>query len=89
MLGAAVPLGLQLVEAEKELERAFRSRAIDQAALGRLTEAAAVITGQLRGAHLGAHIKATALLTPRQIHRYQALRGYAAGHADHAGGHKH
>jgi hypothetical protein len=36
----------------------------------------------LRGVHLKAHIEQARILTPAQIARYAALRGYASGHHD-------
>lgn len=90
MRRASIALGDQLLNAEAALEAAFRDRAISQVKLSDLTLQAGALHAQLRAAHLGAHIQATALLMPQKIHRYQVLRGYAGndagGHKD--GGHK-
>lgn len=90
MRSASIALGDQLLIVEAALEAAFRDRAIDQAKLSDLTLQAGALRAQLRAAHLGAHIQATALLLPQQIHRYQVLLGYAGNGADgHKGsGHK-
>jgi hypothetical protein len=36
----------------------------------------AILSGKLRAAHLKAHIAQKEILTPQQISRYDALRGY-------------
>lgn len=82
MQAAAVALGGRLIEAERELDRAFAERTIDSARLTELTGRIAELDGQLRNIHLAAHLEMTRLLTPEQIHAYDALRGYGgdAGH---------
>ena len=91
MRSTSIALGNQLLSAEAALEAAFRDRDIDQAKLSALTLQVGALRAQLRAAHLGAHIQATALLMPQQIHRYQVLRGYAGNNADghKGGGHMH
>lgn len=78
-------LGEQLVQAERDLDEAFRSRALTEAAIDRHTAAIAQLQGQLRAAHLRTHLRQTALLTPQQVAHYQQLRGYAtaARHGAH------
>lgn len=91
MRSTSIALGNQLLSAEAALEAAFRDRDIAQAKLSALTLQVGALRAQLRAAHLGAHIQATALLMPQQIHRYQVLRGYAGNNADghKGGGHMH
>jgi hypothetical protein len=43
--------------------------------------------GTLRAAHLRYHLALMDVLTPEQLHRYGALRGYGAGAGAHQGGH--
>src|SRR6516164_2348480 len=69
----ALSIGRQIVEAERTLDRAFANGAIEPATL----------QGELRAVHLEAHIAQHALLTPEQIARYDALRGYRGGAAPH------
>lgn len=68
--------GTSYVEAEKALDQAFRERIVDLAALKRLTLEADRLRAEKRFAHLQAHVTARAVLTPDQLQRYAALRGY-------------
>jgi hypothetical protein len=90
MSAVAKPLGIEIVTAEQRLDRAFASGSIDRDTLRAQTAAIAELQGKLRAVHLAAHLETRALLTPDQIARYDALRGYGgaapAGH-DH-GGHR-
>lgn len=70
-------LGQRLVDAERELDRAFRERSITAEELKAATESLGRVEGELRYAHLEAHLKTTALLTPAQVERYDRERGYA------------
>lgn len=69
-------LGRQLVDSETQLDRAFSERAITPAKLARLTAEVAMVEGQLRNAHLAAHLEMRNVLTPEQLVRYDQLRGY-------------
>jgi hypothetical protein len=51
-----------------------------------LADETARLEGELRAAHLAAHLETRAILTQHQVARYAALRGYAG--ADH-GAHAH
>jgi hypothetical protein len=79
MKAAAVTTGLRIVELERELDWAFAARAIDAAGLERKVADIARLQGQLRTIHLKAHLETLPLLSASQVHRYQVLRGYAAG----------
>lgn len=79
MQADAIRLGLQLIEAERELDRSFAERTIDEARLAALTARSAELEGELRAVHLAAHLSVTRLLTPQQIHAYDAMRGYNGG----------
>ncbi len=78
MQARASALGRQIVEAETALDRAFAGRTIDRADLQRRTAKIAALTGQLRAAHLEAHLAQRALLSESQNARYAELRGYGA-----------
>lgn len=78
MQADAQALGRRLVDLEAELDRKFRAGEIDAAELARLTGEIAAVEGKLRNAHLAAHLKMKEILTPAQVERYDALRGYAA-----------
>lgn len=78
MSAEAVRLGKQVVEQERELDRRFASGRIDLTELRALTGAIARRQGELRAAHLGAHLAVRALLSEGQILHYDELRGYAA-----------
>jgi Spy/CpxP family protein refolding chaperone len=83
----AVALGKTIVEKERELDRLFAEARITPEALGRLTAEAGRLEGELRFAHLKAHLEMRLLLTPEQTAAYDALRGYGqGGHAGHHGG---
>jgi chromosome segregation ATPase len=72
-------LGARLVAAERELDRAFATRAISEAELARLTTRIGQLQAQLRAAHLRTHLQQTALLSSQQVVHYQQLRGYGQG----------
>jgi hypothetical protein len=78
MKAEAVPLGERVIAQEKELDAAFRERTITPASLSEKTEALAATQGSLRRAHLKYHLETVEVLTPDQVGRYNALRGYAA-----------
>jgi len=84
----AAELGRQIVEAERELDRAFRDRSITPATLEAKTQRIGALQAALRAEHLRTHLEQTALLHPPQVARYDVLRGYAGG-APPAGGHRH
>jgi hypothetical protein len=95
-------LGRLVVEREAALDRAFADRTIDGASLQTLVAEAARLWGELRAAHLAAHLETRRILSDAQVVRYDELRGYARGGAprrgageraghpgDHPGGHRH
>lgn len=83
---AAAELGAQLVAAERALDLDFRERRITVESLATQMAQIGALQGALRAEHLRAHLVQTALLTPQQISRYGALRGYGAPAAQ---GHRH
>lgn len=86
MDASARRLGAAYVAAERELDAFFTGGGADPARLRELTRRAGVLLGELRAAHLAAHVETRALLTPEQIAGYDRLRGYVAG-AGHAPAH--
>jgi Spy/CpxP family protein refolding chaperone len=84
----AQALGGRIIEAERTLDRAFAAGRIDQASLQAQVGIIATLQGELRAVHLAAHLTQRALLTPEQVARYDALRGYQGG-ATPPGGHSH
>ena len=89
-------LGAEVVRLERELDALFaQTKATPVLVDAKLAEIGAA-QARYRGSHLKTHIEATKLLTPDQVARYDALRGYTAAPAAPAGrsgghgqGHKH
>jgi Spy/CpxP family protein refolding chaperone len=78
----AVVLGRALVAAEAALDSSFASGAIDRATLRVGTAEIAQLEGELRAAHLEAHLETRGVLADDQVARYDVLRGYAVGPGD-------
>ncbi len=74
----AIPLGLELIELERELNTHFANRTITYESLGVLLESVAQVRKKLRYVHLSAHLKTPDILTPEQIALYNRLRGYSS-----------
>ena len=83
MRDAAIPLGERIIEKERELDRAFAGRTITERRLRELTFEIGRLQGELRAVHLAAHLATTRVLSAEQAARYEHLRGYAAGGAEH------
>ncbi len=77
MSSRAVRLGRQIVAHERELDRAFADRTIDDARLQASTAEIGRLQGALRFAHLRAHLAMVRILSSEQVSRYEMLRGYA------------
>ena len=75
MLAQAVPLGRQLVDAERSLDAVFASGAATAADVDRAVAQAAAVRARLRAAHLHAHLGMRAALTPAQVETYDRLQG--------------
>ena len=80
---SAVALGAEIIDLERQLDRAFAQSQIDAKKLADLSVAIGERQGRLRSAHLVAHIETRALLTRHQIHLYEQARGYASGTPAH------
>jgi Spy/CpxP family protein refolding chaperone len=88
MRDKASSLGTKIVEAERSLDQAFSTGRVDTTELRSKVSTIAALQGELRITHLEAHVAQHALLTPEQIVRYDALRGYVANVAPHSA-HRH
>ena len=76
MLAEAQPLGAQIVEMEGHLDALFVEGRATPDAVDRITAHIAEAHGQLRAAHLRAHVAMRDVLTPEQIAEYDRLRGH-------------
>ena len=76
MSAEAVDLGARIIEAERSLGLMFKHGHIDSAALREATAQIASLQGELRYAHLVAHLSTRAILDSAQVDAYDRLRGY-------------
>jgi Spy/CpxP family protein refolding chaperone len=76
MSSRAIALGYQLIAAEAQLDHAFASGSADPSAVVRQLAEIGRLNVELRSVHILAHMEARALLTPEQVARYDAARGY-------------
>jgi len=76
MHSLAIKLGKQLINAEKEIDNSFANKKITEKFLRDKVSESADLYGQLRTAHLKAHLSMVDILTPQQINLYNKLRGY-------------
>ncbi|HSR42731.1 MAG TPA: Spy/CpxP family protein refolding chaperone, partial [Longimicrobiales bacterium] len=79
MEARAQELGALVVDEERALDRAFASGTVTATEIDRRTARIAGLRGELRAAHLSAHLSTAALLSDDQRHRYAMLRGYHGG----------
>jgi Spy/CpxP family protein refolding chaperone len=75
---AAIDLGEQIVERERELDELFANGTIDELSLRSLLTELASLQGGLRNLHLGAHLDTKSLLTDDQVDSYGRMRGYGS-----------
>jgi Spy/CpxP family protein refolding chaperone len=83
----AVSIGKQIVANEKELDSLFRTGSASDKSVRKKTEAIARLQGELRFAHLQAHLRMKHILSPEQQETYDQLRGYKEG--AHPDAHQH
>ena len=76
MKSAAIPLGEKIIERETALDRLFTGQHATTESVRALTVEIGQLQGELRAVHLNAHVATVALLTPAQVARYNAARGY-------------
>ena len=74
VLDRAKPLGRAIVDAERELDAAFKSSALSEADLKKQLDAIARLQAELRMVHLRAHLITKPILTAEQIRRYYERR---------------
>jgi len=78
MKQAAIPLGLELIGLERELNNHFADRTITDELLDELLDKIAQVRKKLRYVHLSTHLKTPNILTTEQIALYNQLRGYSS-----------
>ena len=83
MHAQTVGLGERVVVSERGLDGLFAAEKIDEASLARSVREIARLQGEIRLEHLKAHLAMKALLTPAQVAKYDALRGYGSATGEH------
>ncbi len=79
MKAAAIPLGEKIIARESALDELFTGKNATADAVRALTIEIGQLQGELRAVHLNAHVATVAILTPAQVARYNAARGYTVG----------
>ncbi len=79
MKAEAIPLGERLIADETALDLLFAEKRATLAAVDAASSRIGATQAALRAAHLRYHLEMVALLTPEQVARYAALRGYGGG----------
>jgi len=82
MFKKAKHLGKQIVDKERQMDELFAGQAADALTLESLVYSIAVLRGQLRYAHLEAHLRTRELLSEKQVKEYDSLRGYWQGNLE-------
>ncbi|MGR3514869.1 MAG: Spy/CpxP family protein refolding chaperone [Paracoccaceae bacterium] len=82
MQNEAISAGGRLIEAERQLDMAFRSGSIDQQKLRHLVKTAEGARSELRIVHLSRHLDMLDILSAAQVAKYAVLRGYTADPCD-------
>lgn len=85
MLGDAKAKGQEILQEEASLATRFCRVQIDEVTLRDLLERIGRLRVELRFIHLRTHLATKALLTPEQIARYNAVRGYDRSDPGHEG----
>jgi hypothetical protein len=78
MKGRAVPLGLKLIDLEKELDKEFAGGTVNREKLEDVLGRIEKVRSDLRLVHLSAHLKTVEILSKEQVAKYNSLRGYGA-----------
>lgn len=79
MHAETIRLGGRLIDQERRLDQLFASAKIDKGSLSRSVREIARFQGEVRLAHLKAHLAMRSLLSPAQVAKYDELRGYGSG----------
>jgi Spy/CpxP family protein refolding chaperone len=85
----ASALGRSIIEREQKLDRMFADRTISETSLSSTLAEIGELQGQLRGAHLEAHLAQARILTDAQSAHYAKLRGYSGRATTPEHGHSH
>jgi len=83
MHAKAVRLGKTFVDKEEQLNNSFAGGTIDQLKLAGMLKELGRLQGELRLAHLEAHVQMKTLLSTDQRARYDSLRGYMHSGLNH------
>lgn len=83
MKASAQRLGTQVIAAEAELDRSFKSGNAYESSITEATARIAALQGQLRAVHLVAHLKAKQLMSAEQVAAYNIARGYGQQPSPH------
>jgi Spy/CpxP family protein refolding chaperone len=70
----AKELGAHILRIEGELKDGFEQKMLSERSVRDDAEQIGRLNGRLRATHLVAHLKTKAILTPKQLDRYHALR---------------
>jgi Spy/CpxP family protein refolding chaperone len=76
MQARASAAGRKLVDGERKLDLLFASKAISAARLSAELKSIAALQGEIREAHLRAHLEQAKILSEGQVMKYAHLRGY-------------
>ena len=74
----AIPLGLELINLERELNNHFANRTITDELLRQFLQRIGQVHSQLRYVHLSTHLNTPKILKSEQITLYNKLRGYSS-----------
>ena len=72
----AVTLGKKIIAIEQKIDDEFKNKTVTKKKLQNNISSSAELYKQLRFLHLKYHFQMLDILTPKQIKRYNALRGY-------------
>jgi len=78
MKAEAVPVGAKLLDEEAALDNLFATHSVTAESLKTATEKIGATQAELRNTHLKYHLQTVQILTPDQMQRYSALRGYGS-----------
>jgi len=89
MESEAVALGRALVGEEQKLDQQFAAKTVSTESLAQSLKSIGELQTALRKVHLNAHLAQIRILTPEQISKYIALRGYSGASSAAHEGHIH
>lgn len=79
MQAGAVPLGEKIIASEQAIDDGFSNKTINRERLQKYISESTALYGRLRLHHLQYHLAMVDILTPQQVEKYNALRGYGSG----------